>query len=163
VFFAPTRYRVVKIACSCSDMVLQTTNYKAHYDLSYFRSILWGNSPTSNFVVLKKMNSVTMGWAESSKYSLRERGKCSFVHPCLKGRGLCVAVKRLDNYYLLQLFLYPRSDLHDHEVQIQGRRFIEVGWILPPCSGPLLDFSGLPLTIPQALHGSGCPSRFEVA
>jgi hypothetical protein len=46
-----------------------------------------------------------------------------------------MAGKRLDNYYLLQLFLNPRRDLHDHQVQIQGRRFIEVGWILPLCSG----------------------------
>jgi hypothetical protein len=35
MFFAPIRYRVVKIACSCSEMVLQTMkNYKAHYSLS---------------------------------------------------------------------------------------------------------------------------------
>jgi hypothetical protein len=26
--------------------------------------------------------------------------------PCLKGRGLFIAGKRLDNYYLLQLFLH---------------------------------------------------------
>jgi hypothetical protein len=30
--FTPARYRVVKITCSCSEVVLQTTkNYKAHY------------------------------------------------------------------------------------------------------------------------------------
>jgi hypothetical protein len=41
VFFAPTRYRVVKIVCSCSDVVLQIMkNYKAHYNLSWFRPLL---------------------------------------------------------------------------------------------------------------------------
>jgi hypothetical protein len=35
VFFALARYRVVKIVCSCSEVVLQTMkNYKAHYTLS---------------------------------------------------------------------------------------------------------------------------------
>jgi hypothetical protein len=35
VFFAPARYRVVKITCSSSEEVLRTTkNYKAHYSLS---------------------------------------------------------------------------------------------------------------------------------
>jgi hypothetical protein len=41
VFFAPTRYRVVKIVCSCSEVVLQTMkNYKAHFSLSCFRPLL---------------------------------------------------------------------------------------------------------------------------
>jgi hypothetical protein len=49
MFFALTRYRVVKIACSYSEVVLQTRkNYKAHYSLSWFRPLLLGNSPTSN-------------------------------------------------------------------------------------------------------------------
>jgi hypothetical protein len=35
VFFALARYRVVKIACSYSEVVLQTMkNYKPHYSLS---------------------------------------------------------------------------------------------------------------------------------
>jgi hypothetical protein len=35
VFFALAKYRVVKIACSCSELILQTMkNYKAHYNLS---------------------------------------------------------------------------------------------------------------------------------
>jgi hypothetical protein len=35
VFFAPVRHRVVKIAYSCSEVVLQTMkNYKVHYSLS---------------------------------------------------------------------------------------------------------------------------------
>jgi hypothetical protein len=35
VFFAPARFRVVKITCSYSEMVLQTMNkHKAHYNLS---------------------------------------------------------------------------------------------------------------------------------
>jgi hypothetical protein len=29
--------------------------------------------------------------------------------------------------------------------------------------GPLLEASRLPLTVPRALHGSGCLGRFEVA
>jgi hypothetical protein len=41
IFFAPARYRVVKIAHSSSNVVLQTTkNYKAHYSLSWFRPFL---------------------------------------------------------------------------------------------------------------------------
>jgi hypothetical protein len=40
MFFAPARYRVVKIACSYSEVVLRTMNYKAHYDLSWFRLLL---------------------------------------------------------------------------------------------------------------------------
>jgi hypothetical protein len=41
VIFAPSRYRVVKIACSCADVVLRTMkNYKAHYSLSCFRPLL---------------------------------------------------------------------------------------------------------------------------
>jgi hypothetical protein len=53
---------MVKITCSCSDVVLQTMkNYKAHYSLSWFRTLLQGNSPTSSVFVLKKKNSVTMG------------------------------------------------------------------------------------------------------
>jgi hypothetical protein len=35
VFFAPARYRVVKIACSYFEVVLRTMkNYKTHYSLS---------------------------------------------------------------------------------------------------------------------------------
>jgi hypothetical protein len=35
VFFTPARYRVVKIVCSYSEVVLRTMkNYKAHYSLS---------------------------------------------------------------------------------------------------------------------------------
>jgi hypothetical protein len=38
VFIAPVRYKVIKITCSCSDVVLQTMkNYKSHYSLSWFR------------------------------------------------------------------------------------------------------------------------------
>jgi hypothetical protein len=29
--------------------------------------------------------------------------------------------------------------------------------------GPLLEYSRLPLIVPWALHGSGCPGRFKVA
>jgi hypothetical protein len=61
VFFTPSRYRVVKIVRSCFKVVMQTTkNYKAHYNLSWFRPLLRGNCHTSSVFVLKK-NSVTMG------------------------------------------------------------------------------------------------------
>jgi hypothetical protein len=41
VFFALARYRVVKIVCSYSEVVLRTIkNYKAHYSLSWFRPLL---------------------------------------------------------------------------------------------------------------------------
>jgi hypothetical protein len=33
-------------------------------------------------------------------------------------------------------------DLHDHQVRIQGRQFIEDGWILPPCSGLFYSLLG---------------------
>jgi hypothetical protein len=69
--------------------------------------------------------------------------------PYLKGRGLFIAGKRLDNYYLLHLFLHPRRDLHDHQVQIQGRWFIEVGWISPPCLGLFWSHLGSRLLYPR--------------
>jgi hypothetical protein len=34
VFFAPARYRVVKIACSCPEVVLQTTKHTMVYPSS---------------------------------------------------------------------------------------------------------------------------------
>jgi hypothetical protein len=38
MFFAPARYRVVKIACFYYEVVLRTMkNYKVHYGLSWFR------------------------------------------------------------------------------------------------------------------------------
>jgi hypothetical protein len=41
VFFAPARYRVVKIVRSCSEVVLQTVkNYKAHYSLFWCKPLL---------------------------------------------------------------------------------------------------------------------------
>jgi hypothetical protein len=55
VFFEPVRYRMVKIACSCSEVVLQTMkNYKAHYSLSYFRPLLQGNSLTSSIFCIEE-------------------------------------------------------------------------------------------------------------
>jgi hypothetical protein len=44
--------------------------------------------------------------------------------------------------------MYPRRDLHDHQVQIQGRRFIEVGSILPPCLGLFWSLLGFLLLFP---------------
>jgi hypothetical protein len=41
VFFAPARYRVVEIACSYSEVVLQIIkNYKAHYSLFWVKPLL---------------------------------------------------------------------------------------------------------------------------
>jgi hypothetical protein len=52
---APARYRVVKIVCSYSEVVLQTMkNYKAHYSLSWFRPLLRGNSPTSSVFCIEE-------------------------------------------------------------------------------------------------------------
>jgi hypothetical protein len=39
LYFAPARYRVVKIVCSYFEVVLRTMrNHKAHYRLSWFRA-----------------------------------------------------------------------------------------------------------------------------
>jgi hypothetical protein len=55
VFFAQARYRVVKIMCSCSDVILQTMkNYKAHYSLSWSTPMLRGNSPMSSIFVTEE-------------------------------------------------------------------------------------------------------------
>jgi hypothetical protein len=55
VFFAPARYRVVKIVCSYSKVVLQTMkNYKSHYSLSWFKPLLQGNSPMSNIFCIEE-------------------------------------------------------------------------------------------------------------
>jgi hypothetical protein len=55
VFFALARYRVVKIVCSYSEVVLRTIkNYKAHYNLSWFRPLLRGNSLTSSIFCIKE-------------------------------------------------------------------------------------------------------------
>jgi hypothetical protein len=54
----------------------------------------------------------------------------------------------MDNYYLLQLFLYPRRDLHDHQVQIQGRGFIVVSWIFALCLGLFWCLLGFLLLFP---------------
>jgi hypothetical protein len=62
VFFAPARYRVVKIMCSCFEVVLRTIkNYK--------NTIVYlGSGPCykvialhPTFLLLKKMNSVIIG------------------------------------------------------------------------------------------------------
>jgi hypothetical protein len=53
VVFYTGQNRVVKITCSYSEMV----NYKAHYDLFWFKLLLGGNSHTSNGLILK-MNRV---------------------------------------------------------------------------------------------------------
>jgi hypothetical protein len=48
--FCKGKNKVVKITCSNSEMVLR---YKAHYDLSWFRILLEGNSPMSSGLILK--------------------------------------------------------------------------------------------------------------
>jgi hypothetical protein len=157
VFFALERYRVVKITCSCSEVVLWTTkNYKAHYSFSWFRPLLQGNSPTSSIFVLKKKNNVTIGWAKSSRSSLRRREECSCV-PCLKGRGPFIAGRWLDNYKLI--------------ISISSMGFT---WLVGPdlrwlvCQGRLeastvvLESSRLPLCSPGPPRqwGEWCPSQF---
>jgi hypothetical protein len=47
--FCTGKNRVVKITRSRDG----PTNYKTHYDLSWFRPLLGGNSPTSNGLILK--------------------------------------------------------------------------------------------------------------
>jgi hypothetical protein len=51
VFTAPANYSVVKIMCSSFKFSL--VNYKAYYDLSWFRSLLKGNNHTSSGLILK--------------------------------------------------------------------------------------------------------------
>jgi hypothetical protein len=62
VFFALARYRVVKIACSCSEVVLRTMkNYKAHLVYPSSGPCYEVIAPRAVFFVLKKKNSVTIG------------------------------------------------------------------------------------------------------
>jgi hypothetical protein len=51
--FCTDKNRVVKITCSSSEMVLQTTK---HTNLSWFRLLLGGYSPTSSDLILKMNN-----------------------------------------------------------------------------------------------------------
>jgi hypothetical protein len=89
MFFALARYRVVKIMCSCFEVVLQTMkNSKAHYSLSWFRPLLWGNRPTSSVFVLEKKNSVTKGVSWELEMFTKCTGEMFFLSPRLKGRGL---------------------------------------------------------------------------
>jgi hypothetical protein len=60
-------------------------NYKSHGNLSWFRSLLEGNSTTSNSLILK-MNKCYKGWAGSTKSSRGDGGNRART-PCLKGRG----------------------------------------------------------------------------
>jgi hypothetical protein len=105
VFFATAEYRVVKIVCSCSKVVLQTMkNYKAHYSLSWFRPLLRGNSPTSSIFVLEKKNSVTKGVSGELEMFAKCKGEMFLPSPLpLKGRGHFIAGKRLDNDQLLSI------------------------------------------------------------
>jgi hypothetical protein len=104
VFFALAKYRVVKIVCSYSEVVLQTMkNNKAHYSLSWFRPLLWDNSPTSSVFVLEKKNIVTKGVSWEIEMFAKCKGGIFLLFPCLKGRGPFIAMKRLDNYQLLSI------------------------------------------------------------
>jgi hypothetical protein len=51
VFFAPTRYRVVKIVCSCFKVNLRTTKYTIIYPGS--GPLIRGNSHMSSSLILK--------------------------------------------------------------------------------------------------------------
>jgi hypothetical protein len=59
VFFTPARYRVVKIVCSCSEVVLRTMKHTIVYPGSGPYYVVIVLHPV--FFVLKKKNSVTMG------------------------------------------------------------------------------------------------------
>jgi hypothetical protein len=89
MFFAPARYRVVKIVCSCSEVVLQTmNNYKAHYSLSSFRPLLWDNSTTSNVFVIEEYKQCDNGGKLRAQEVQQVKGGNVLVSPYLKGRGL---------------------------------------------------------------------------
>jgi hypothetical protein len=65
-------------------------NYREHYDLSWFKPLLGGNSPTSSGLILK-MNKVYNGVSRGLKKFTWWRGKWSHRHSdalYLKGRGL---------------------------------------------------------------------------
>jgi hypothetical protein len=59
VFFVPVRYIVVKIACSCFEMVLRTIKNTIVYHGSGLCYEVIALRPT--IFVLKKKNSITMG------------------------------------------------------------------------------------------------------
>jgi hypothetical protein len=61
VFFAPVRYRVVKITCSYSKVVMRTMeNYKSHYSLSCFSTCYEVIALRPALLLLKKMSNVTI-------------------------------------------------------------------------------------------------------
>jgi hypothetical protein len=153
MFFALTRYRVVTIACSCSRWsceLWRTTKHTIVYPDSGPSYEVIALHPT--FSVLTKKNSVIMGWAESSKSSLSEKGKC-LVSPSLRGRGPFIAGRRLDNYKLFisistKGFIRPVGQYLRRSV-CRGRSLASMVF------GPILVSSRLHLTIPRALHRSG--------
>jgi hypothetical protein len=103
-FFALARYRMVQITCSYSEVVLWTIkNYKAHYNLSWFRPLLWGNIPTSSIFVLEKKNSVTKEVSWELEMFTKCNGEKFLPSPCLKGREPFIPRRRLDNYQLLSI------------------------------------------------------------
>jgi hypothetical protein len=97
-------YRVVKIACSCSEVFLQTMkSYKAHNSLSWFRPLLWGNSPTPIIFVLENKNNVTKGVRWEVELFIKCKGKMFLPSPSLRGRGPFIAKKQPENYKLLSI------------------------------------------------------------
>jgi hypothetical protein len=54
-------------------------NYKAHYDLSWFKSCLGGNSPTSSGLILKMNNGYNGVSRELEKFAWR-KGKMISYH-----------------------------------------------------------------------------------
>jgi hypothetical protein len=105
-------------------------NYEAHYDLSWFRSLL-EVIVVCPAVWYWRWTSFTNGWAESSRSSCGERGKW-ISYPYLKGRGILWTVQGFANYgsIALQSWLsYMNS--RAQRLRMLARR----GWIgLPRCS-----------------------------
>jgi hypothetical protein len=83
VFLAPTRYRVAKITCSSSKVVLRTIKHTLIYP---------GSVPSSEVIALHQVVwywrwiGVTKGWIESLRSFHGEGGNGSRT-PCLKSRG----------------------------------------------------------------------------
>jgi hypothetical protein len=63
-----------------------------------------------------------MGWDESSRSSLRKKGKCSCVS-LPKGRGAFIAGRRLDNYKLIIFYIL------DGIYMTNGSSLEIVGWL----------------------------------
>jgi hypothetical protein len=129
VFFAPARYRVVKITHSYSEVVLWTTKHTIVYRSS---------GPSVEVIALRpkvwywRWSVVTTGWAECSRILLSERGKCSCV-TCQKGRGPFIDREAIGliqaNYFYILKGIYMTSG-----AQTWDSWFVDVGCRFPRCS-----------------------------